>query len=189
MTEMMGWGDNASWPDGDLSARPLGEMEAMASRSEPQAVGAQVWETLRELGSGRMRQNDLAAATRLRWARLALLAATRKAEAATGDAQAALTDAVYLRAAMIRTFGTGPTGGDRDPADLVRTVLHTIGRSPAEVASAAVGWRPASPADMLGLRRIKNLLTGLKGLDAYLDQADPLREEMAVWLSLIPRLP
>ncbi|WP_406474640.1 hypothetical protein [Streptomyces sp. NBC_01615] len=68
-------------------------------------------------------------------------------------------------------------------------MIRDIGLTYGEVQEATADWRSTTPAQMLQLRHIKNMLTPLKGVSREIASADPLRQEIELWISLIPQLP
>ncbi|MFE1584637.1 hypothetical protein ACFW6Q_02950 [Streptomyces sp. NPDC058737] len=58
-----------------------------------------------------------------------------------------------------------------------------------QVATAAIDWRTSDRAEMLKLRRVKNLLNPLKQVVHLMDADDSVKYRVEEWLALIPRLP
>ncbi|MEU2058095.1 hypothetical protein [Streptomyces bungoensis] len=165
------------------------ELEYITARANESATDRQEWESLRTLSEGRMRDDRQDDETRLRWARLALTACQRQGRAGDLESTKALANQAYIRVHVIREFG--PVQGDpiRDTHDLCDKVFREIGASRDQIADEAAEWRSAPPNRMLRLRYAKNLLTPLKPLMDSIPQSDPIRQDLAEWLSLIPNLP
>ncbi|MFF9149572.1 hypothetical protein ACF1BN_32505 [Streptomyces sp. NPDC014861] len=134
-----------------------------------------------------MQRSDETDGNRLRWARLALAAVSRKHQG--GAPQLSMTESVAIRAYLIREFGVDSSDADRSLALLCSDVLENL-ELPLETAGRmAERWRETTRERMLQLRRAKNLLTPLLPIRAMLDSGDLPTEEIHSWLDLIPKLP
>ncbi|MEV5317392.1 hypothetical protein AB0K92_06890 [Streptomyces sp. NPDC052687] len=174
---------------GGLSGRSIDELERFAAQPENSHLDVQTWETLRELAVARISDDRLPAGTRLRWVGLALTAIRRKAQRSDVDSKAALAEETNVRVNAIRAFGAARDGGLLDPVDLCEGVFREIGQTSEEVRAEAAHWRSLPPQEMLRLRRVKNLLTPLRGVESLIPPQDPLHRELSAWLSVIPDLP
>ncbi|AIR98139.1 hypothetical protein [Streptomyces glaucescens] len=172
-----------------LSGRSVDELERFAAQPETDRLDVQTWEMMRELAVARMSDDRLAVDIRLRWVRLALTAIRKKAQGSDVDRKAALAEETNVRVNAIRAFGAAQDGGLLDPVDLCESVFREIGQTPEEVRTKAVLWRSLPPQEMLRLRRVKNLLTPLRGVESLIPPGDPLHRELSAWLSVIPDLP
>ncbi|MFJ3661083.1 hypothetical protein ACIPPM_11525 [Streptomyces sp. NPDC090119] len=153
------------------------------------APSRQTWEAARDRAVGRMYDDGQDAATRLRWAELAI-AAGRQRDASSGFGPLrTLADETRVRVYAIREFGVVPGDAIRDAAELCETAFQGIGRSRGEVAAEADGWREFPRERMLRLRHVKNVLTPLREIVDVLPLDDPLRPELSAWVALIPDLP
>ncbi|MEU6385697.1 hypothetical protein ABZ847_19310 [Streptomyces bauhiniae] len=164
-------------------------MERLVALPDDAVTSWQDWEALRDQAVGRMYDDRQDVETRLRWAGVAIAACGRRDVRSGFDPARTLADEAGIRAYAIREFGVVPGDAIRDAADLCRTVFLHIGRSREEVAAEAVDWRALPREGMLRLRRVKNLLTPLRGIVDALRPDDPLRPELSAWLALIPELP
>ncbi|MEV5545520.1 hypothetical protein AB0L35_05165 [Streptomyces sp. NPDC052309] len=135
-----------------------------------------------------MRDSRLTVESRLRWVRLALLACRRRRETGAESARI-LADEAHIRVYAIRSFGVVPGDEVQDPVRLCEAVFAEIAQDRDAVAVDTLDWRDLPPPEMLRLRRIKNLLTPLRGLTDVLAADDPLRRELTEWLALVPELP
>ncbi|MER5479423.1 hypothetical protein ABT026_20990 [Streptomyces sp. NPDC002734] len=173
----------------DISLVPLDRLERLAARPAGVRPEDQIWEALRELGTTRMGQADLGDAVRLRWARLAATAVTLKYAHAHDDDARKHVDVVRLRAAAIKALGPGTGDPDRDPENLFRYLTEKCGMAYDEVATETSQWRELPRAEILRLRRIKNMLTAAQGVEQHLPSGSPAREAAEKWLALLPDLP
>lgn len=171
----------------DIIRGSLEDLEVVVSGSSYRTLSVEDWETLHELCTGRMTRGDVSLADRRRWGRLALEVINR--EYAEGDERKKMAEAAYVRAFMIREFGAGSSGLATDPVALFRDVTDAIGMTIEEVRNEAGNWRALEPARMLRLRRIKNMLTLLKGIETCVNADDPFRQKAEAWISLLPDLP
>ncbi|MEV5341473.1 hypothetical protein AB0K93_23790 [Streptomyces sp. NPDC052676] len=171
-----------------LSGRSIDELERFAAQPENDHLDVQTWETLRELAVARMSDDRLADETRLRWVHLALTAIRKKAQRSDIDRKATLAEETNVRVNAIRAFGA-QDGGLLDPVDLCEGAFREIGQTSEEVRTEAAQWRSLPPQEMVRLRRVKNLLTPLRGVESLIPPGHPLHRELSAWLSVIPDLP
>lgn len=136
---------------------------------------------LRALAAGRMRDEALPDAVRLRWGRVVLAALARAGRA---------EEQPYVRSYLLQRFGPGRAADpDRDPAALCREVLARIDLTPAEAAAQARAWRDLPRPAIQRLRRIKGLIPCMAPARPYLAATDPLAEAVDTWSSLRTLLP
>ncbi|MFE5208721.1 hypothetical protein [Streptomyces sp. NPDC056600] len=173
----------------DLSLVPLERLERLAARPAGVRPEDQIWEALRELCTTRMGRADLGEAVRLRWARLAATAVTRKYAHAPDDDARKHVDVVRLRAASIKALGPEPGDPDRDPELLFRYLTEKCAMTYDEVAAETPRWRELPTAEILRLRRVKNMLTAALGVEQHLPSGSPVRAAAEKWLALLPDLP
>ncbi|WP_448321232.1 hypothetical protein [Streptomyces sp. CO7] len=173
----------------DISLVPLDRLERLAAHPADVRPEEQIWEALRELGTTRMRQPDLSDTVRLRWARLAATAVTNKYVGAPGGEAKQDVDIVRLRAAAIEALGPDPGDPDRDPELLFRYITEGCGTSYDDLSAAAADWRTLPPAEMLRLRRVKNMLNAARRVEQHLPTGSPVRNAARRWLALFPDLP
>ncbi|MFD9405711.1 hypothetical protein ACFWBN_01640 [Streptomyces sp. NPDC059989] len=142
--------------------------------------------TLRVLAVGRMQDDGLPDAIRLRWGRVAV-AATHRCAAAEGTSEPAWwAELAHARSYLIRTFGPERGG---DPAALCREVLGVIDLTPSRAAAEARTWRELPHPRILHLRRIKSLIGAIASVRPYLADADPLAGAVDAWTAVRPGLP
>ncbi|GGX19880.1 hypothetical protein GCM10010297_46330 [Streptomyces malachitofuscus] len=172
-----------------IARASLDELEALANQSDRWDDDWQVWEMVRDLSVGRMRNADLDEETQLRWCRLALAALRRKRSSAEFDSASILADEVYVRVFAVQHFGAVYGDPVQDPIEVCRSVFIEIHESRADVAAATAEWRSLSKSEILRLRRIKNLLTRLRPIADCIPREAPQHQQLSEWLQLIPRLP
>jgi hypothetical protein len=100
-----------------------------------------------------------------------------------------LAEETRVCAYTIREFGASEGDELRDAAALCRRAIEGIGRNRDEVRDSAAHWKEAGRSEILKLRRVKNLLQALAGVDEYPGIDEPLRAEVRSWLELLPILP
>ncbi|MFD3676145.1 hypothetical protein [Streptomyces sp. NPDC058613] len=150
-------------------------------------LGDEPWpRPLHTLAVGWMRDERVPDGIRLRWGRVALAAAERRARAEGADALARGAELAAVRGYLIREFGPGPGG---DPAALCRELLALIDLTPRAAAAEARVWRDLPRARILHLRRIKNLLPWLVLVRPHLADSDPLAGAVDAWEAVRPGLP
>ncbi|MFJ3200238.1 hypothetical protein [Streptomyces sp. NPDC086989] len=142
--------------------------------------------TLRALAVGGMQEDRLPEETRLRWGRVAVAAAYRCAEAEGASDLVRGIELAFVRGYLIREFGPGRGG---DPAALCRELLALVDLTPAQAAARAGHWRDLPRAEIVHLRRIKNLLRWTDAVRPHLPEGEPLAATLDAWSRLRPRLP
>ncbi|MFF9043514.1 hypothetical protein [Streptomyces parvulus] len=167
----------------------VGDLENFLSSQVAQSVSGQTWEVIRERAVGGMQNPALSVDVRLRWAALAISAVRGKFAAGSTDSRVSAAEEAHVRSYVICEFGRVDDGNLQDLEPLTRLVFHAIGMSREQVAAAAVDWINSGRAEMLKLRRIKNLVTPLKGVVHLFEPGDPRRAEVEDWLALTSRLP
>ncbi|MGY0018353.1 hypothetical protein ACVHNB_05135 [Streptomyces sp. YJ-C3] len=173
----------------DISALPLEQLEAYAQRPDEPRRDDQTCEAVRELAATRMRLPGSGESLRMRWAVLALAAISNKSAPSPDEAHKRAADAAWIRATMIRVFGPAARDPHRDPEGLFRDVIESARAPYADVSRMTTDWKTLSRPEILHLRRIKNTLTPLIGLEDSIPAGTPTRREAELWLSLVPRLP
>ncbi|MEV8534019.1 hypothetical protein [Streptomyces sp. NPDC051211] len=173
----------SSIPVGALS---LADAEFWLADGAPPAE-EQDLHTLRALGSGRMQDERLPEAERIRWARIQLAAIERMGLAPL----VAAIDSAQVRAYLIRYLGPGTGTGDglRDPVGLCRFVLDRIGIGPDEALRDGRVWRDLEPERILRLRRLKLLTASLDAARPHLADGDRLGAAVDAWLRVRKELP
>ncbi|MEV6318648.1 hypothetical protein [Streptomyces sp. NPDC051776] len=136
-----------------------------------------------------MQDRTLSPDLRIRWAGVALVAVERKGKAGGLDPLASLAEETSIRSYVISRLGRVDDGSPRDLGLLCRRVIEALGPDRTEASRAAARWRQAERAEILRLRRIKNVLTPLTYVVGELEEHDPLRAEVDGWLALLPHLP
>ncbi|WP_159394608.1 hypothetical protein [Streptomyces parvulus] len=167
----------------------VGDLENFLSSPAAQSVSGQTWEAIRERAVGGMQNPVLPADVRLRWSALAISAVRGKSTAESMDSRVSAAAEVHVRSYVICEFGRVDDGNLQDLESLTRLVFHAIGMSREQVAASAADWRNSGRAEMLTLRRIKNLVTPLKEVVHLFEPGDPRRAEVEDWLALTSRLP
>lgn len=147
------------------------------------------WEQIRELSVGRMQSAAYPREVRIRWAHLALAAIAHRYASPVEDPKKSVADSALVRSFMIREFGESEEDEARRIGDLCAHVEAHLGMTRAEALQAASGWRGAPREQVLDLRRIKNMLTPLAAIQDLLHTDDPIQQDVAAWLTLVPRLP
>ncbi|MEU3772965.1 hypothetical protein AB0F11_07085 [Streptomyces sp. NPDC032472] len=142
--------------------------------------------TLQALAAGGMQDAGLPEEVRLRWGRVALAAADRKAAWAGSDPLDRAVELAGVRGYLIREFGAGRGG---DPVALCRELLGLIHLTPAEAALQAGAWRELPRARIRHLRRIKLLLDRMAAVAPRLPEGDPVVEAVRAWAGVRSRLP
>ncbi len=168
---------------------PLTELEGYLSTSRSDSLSVQMWEALRERSVGKLQDPSLDPDIRLRWAEMANATLGRKHAAGGTDRVAAAADEARLRAYTIQEFGSSEDGGLQDTNSLIDLVFESLTMTREQVATAAIDWRTSDRAEILKLRRVKNLLNPLKQVVHLLDANDSVKYQVEEWLALIPRLP
>ncbi|WP_327168435.1 hypothetical protein [Streptomyces subrutilus] len=141
---------------------------------------------LHTLAAARMRDERAPDGIRLRWGRVALAAALRRADAEGADEPSRGAELVAVRGYLLREFGPGRGG---DPAALCREVLALLGSTPEAALAEAGAWRELPRPRILHLRRIKHLLPWLALVRPHLADDDPLASAADAWEAVRPRLP
>lgn len=172
-----------------LTKLSLSEVEARLDASREGPNPPQLWNAVRVYAVGGMQDEKLPESDRQRWAEIALAAITMKVATGESDTREAAADAARVRGYLIINFGPTRDEGTRDPQDLARTAISALDLSREEVAAAAQGWRDLPIAEILALRRVKNVLTALRQIQKELPPEEELTEEIRVWVDLIPFLP
>ncbi|MFG2876044.1 hypothetical protein ACGFYU_13730 [Streptomyces sp. NPDC048337] len=166
-------------------AHTLEELEDWLA-TDPPLADEPLPRTLRVLAVGRMQDDGLPDGIRLRWGRVAVIAA-RRCAAAEGTAELSWwAELAHARSYLIRTFGPARGG---DPAALCLEVLDLFDLTPAEAATEARGWRDLPPPRILHLRRIKVLIGSIAPVRPHLRDTDPLAAAVDAWSAVRPRLP
>ncbi|GGX77587.1 hypothetical protein GCM10010358_34940 [Streptomyces minutiscleroticus] len=136
-----------------------------------------------------MGRTDLSDAIRLRWARLAVAAVANKYIGSHDSDARKDVELVQLRAAMIKNLGPDAGDPDRNPELLSRYITEKCGISYADISAATTEWRKLPPAEILRLRRIRNMLSAAQGIDQHLLTDSPIKRASEQWLTLVPKLP
>ncbi|MEV4329785.1 hypothetical protein AB0K02_04470 [Streptomyces sp. NPDC049597] len=147
------------------------------------------WEQIRELSVGRMQSAPHSQEVRIRWAHLALAAIAHKYATSLEDPKKSVAESALVRVFLIREFGESEDDEARQVGDLCAHVKAHLGMTRNEALELASEWRGAPREHVLGLRRIKNMLTPLVVIQGLLHAEDPIQQDIAEWLALIPRLP
>ncbi|NWF27958.1 hypothetical protein HW130_17075 [Streptomyces sp. PKU-EA00015] len=153
------------------------------------ADGVEDWEQIRELSVGRMQSAAYPQEIRIRWAHLALAAIAGKYASPLEDPKKPVAESAHVRSFMIREFGESETDEARRIGELCADVEAHLGMTREEALQLASEWRGAPREQVLHLRRIKNMLTPLAGIQDLLREEDPIQQDITEWLTLIPRLP
>ncbi|MEW2412385.1 hypothetical protein AB0953_01455 [Streptomyces sp. NPDC046866] len=141
---------------------------------------------LQAMAARGMRDAGLRGAVRLRWGRVALAAAERRAAWEGWDPLDRAAELARVRGYLIREFGAGPGG---DPVALCRELLGLIDLTPAEAVRQAGAWRELPRARIRHLRRIKLLLDGMAAVRPRLPEGDPVVEAVRAWAGVRSLLP
>ncbi|MBO8188175.1 hypothetical protein [Streptomyces spirodelae] len=166
-----------------------GEEESFLSAARKSCDPAEL-ESLRDRSVGRMQSPEFPTADRLRWAQVALSICRAKHACGAVDDLTAATEVARVRSYTIRQFG--PARGDhlRDPFQLYTDVTEAIGETSEEIRRKSAHWQHRTREEILHLRRVKNLLNTLEGVQEQLrDQSGFPERDMQAWLDLLPLLP
>jgi hypothetical protein len=166
----------------------LDAAEIILSGSSASGLTTVERETLRTVCVSGMQQEGLPEGERIRWARSAL-AVIDLQHKASDDPRREAANAAAARAYVIRYLGQAGQDDIGNPTELARYVLAHIHEAREDVASIAPDWRSLPKDQIRELRRIKNLLAPLKGIEEMLDTGDPAEQEALRWLVLLPDLP
>ncbi|MFD3537879.1 hypothetical protein ACFWUQ_00020 [Streptomyces sp. NPDC058662] len=168
-------------PDGHA----LGELEDWLATGPPleDEPGPR---TLRSLAWGRMRDERLPDAVRLRWGRVAVAATYRCAALEDAPALVRGAELAAVHAYLIQRFGPGRGG---DPVALCRESLALVDLTPRAALALARTWRDLPRSRIQHLRRIKNLVSALAPVRAHLPDADPLARAVDAWTTVRAELP
>ncbi|MGW0312236.1 hypothetical protein [Streptomyces flavidovirens] len=176
-------------PDLQLAAKlPVREVREIVARTAEGSAMDLWWEGMCTLCVGRMQDVRRNSSERIEWGRLAVKAIHSKREG-DSDPKIPLAAEARIRAYVIREFGKDQEDDFRNPVALCGQVIAEVDYQLDSVAFSASRWREAGRAEMLRLRRIKNLLQPLVEIKGFLDPGDPLCHKVATWLELIPSLP
>ncbi|MBT2527017.1 hypothetical protein J7E91_16695 [Streptomyces sp. ISL-99] len=176
-------------PDLKFAAKlSVSEVREIVDRAAVGSAADSWWEGMRTLCVGRMQDVRRNASERIEWGRLAVKAIHSKREG-DPDPKIPLAAEARIRAYVIREFGKDQEDDFRNPVALCGQVIAGVDSELDSVAFSASRWREAGRAEMLRLRRIKNLLQSLVEIKEFLDPGDPLCRKVATWLELIPSLP
>ncbi|MGW7267759.1 hypothetical protein [Streptomyces sp. NPDC054842] len=143
-------------------------------------------EAVRVLAQAYAYRDDEPRETRLRWARLALLANERLDGDGPWDKARAAQQDFMLRMYIIDEVGPGE--GAWSPEELAADTDSALPSSPVEARALAAHWRDL-PIERIGeLRRLKNLTSHLGRLLPHLHPG-PVRDRLSAWAETRRHLP
>ncbi|MEV5442492.1 hypothetical protein AB0N23_08120 [Streptomyces sp. NPDC052644] len=167
----------------------LEQLESTVRASRAEDLPSNEWEQIRTICVSHMQEEAIPKPLRLRWARLALGAISKKYSTHPPRHERRVADEAWVRAYVVRTLLASAAERTSESTKLCAYVLDHVDLSREAASQASSAFSPSRPHEMLHLRRIKNMLSPLAQVYEYLEEGSDLKEETAAWLDLLPRLP